>query len=415
MLLRFRVANVRSFRDEQELVLVAPDGAEPAWTREVQLAAGENLNVYPVIGVFGANASGKSNLLTALFEMRQAVLRSYADWASRSDVPREVFSLDPQAVGRTSFFELDFVHDGVRYAYGFELGTERVEGEWLHAYPRGHRQIWFDRAVGRIKEFEFPGGRLKDRSQLVRLTRPDALFLSVAGASNHPQLGPIFEWFRRNLLWVSPDKNLHVREAFTRDELQGPKRERIQELLRVADLGIRGVEVINATEPGKEEVRLWHGGAGGDAYPVKWEDESFGTRSWFALLGPMLIALDEGRALLVDELDASLHPRFAAEIIRLFQDPDVNKRGSQLIFTSHDVTILGGQAEMRLLDPGQVWLVEKDKAGASELFPLADAEPRAGEDLALSYLAGRFGAVPALAEGQIGRWLRALRATEGAA
>ncbi|MFI1193931.1 ATP/GTP-binding protein [Micromonospora sp. NPDC020750] len=416
MLLSFRVANVRSFRDEQEVLLVAQAADDTRWVRDVRLEAGQELAVYPLIGVFGANASGKSNLLIALFEMRQAVLRSYADWASRPGVPREVFNLDPEAASRVSFFEIDFIESGIRYTYGFELSAERVEGEWLHAYPRGHRQVWFDRDASRARQFEFPSERLRDRAQLVRLTRPDALFLSVAGASNHPQLGPLFAWFRRNLLWASPDKNLRIREDFTRKELRGVKRDRIEALLRVADLGIQRIELVDPHDASAEqEVRLWHAGSHGDSYPVAWEDESFGTRSWFALLGPALIALDEGRVLLVDELDASLHPRFAAEVIRLFQDPEVNTRGGQLIFTSHDVTVLGAQPGDRLLDPGQVWLVEKDKSGASSLFPLTDAQPRSGEDLLVSYLAGRFGGVPALSEGQIGRRLRTLRGAEGAA
>lgn len=415
MLLRFRVANVRSFRDEQELSLVVQPGDESQWARDVNLADGQKLSVYPLIGVFGANASGKSNLLIGLAEMHNAILRSYAEWASERGVPREAFILDPASSNKSSLFEVDFVRDEVRYTYGFELGAERIEGEWLHAYPRGHRQVWFDRDASRAREFEFPSGRLRDRAQLVRLTRPNALFLSVAGTNNHPQLRPLFEWFLHSLLWVSPETNRQIREEFTRLALRSPLRERIGTLLRVADLGIRGVELIDSTDgEGKnQEVRLWHAGAGDEAYPVDWNDESFGTRSWFSLLGPVLIALDTSSVLIIDELDGSLHPRFAAEIIRLFQDPQVNVAGSQLIFTSHDVTVFGGPAGHRLLDPGQVWLVEKDRGGASELFPLTAAQPGREEDLMSSYMAGRFGAVPALSEGQIGRQLRATRSAEG--
>ncbi|BCB88432.1 AAA family ATPase [Phytohabitans suffuscus] len=409
MLLRFRVANVRSFREEQELSFVVQPG-DKASTGRVVAVAGRDLTLYPSVGVFGANASGKSNLLAALVLMRDAVLNSYARWASFRGIPREEFNLDPKAAEDSSFFEVDFVQESVRYTYGFELGAGRVEAEWLHAYPKGRRQVWFDRDATRDTEFEFPGERVRDRAQFVRLTRPNALFLTVAGTNNSPELSPIFFWFERNLWLVTPENDRHQREDSTRHALRGPRRERIEQLLRVADLGVAGVELMD----GGEAVRLWHDGAAGDTYPVAWERESFGTRSWFALLGPILLALDEGAVLLVDELDASLHPRFAAEVIRLFQDPEVNAAGAQLVFTTHDVTVLGTPGGDRLLDPGQVWLVEKDKSGATELYPLSAAQPGEREDLTRSYLAGRFGAVPALSEGQIARRLRATRAARSA-
>lgn len=401
MLLRFRVANVRSFRDEQELSLVAQSGSAATAVRAVP-TTGKNLDVYPLAGVFGANASGKSNLLAALVLMRSAVLNSYAQWASTRGVPREEFSLDPTAADENSFFEIDFLNDGVRYTYGFELGAQRVEAEWLHAYPKGRRQVWFDRDAGRDPEFEFPGERIRDRAQFVRLTRPNALFLTVAGTNNSPELSPPFYWFERNLTLITPEVDRPQREDHTREALRGPRRKHIEELLRVADLGVTGVEM----DKDGTVVRLLHEGAADGVFPVDWERESFGTRSWFALLGPVLLALDEGAVILVDELDASLHPRFAAEIVRLFNDPEVNDRGAQLIFTTHDVTVLGTPGGDRLLDPGQVWLVEKDKNGASELYPLSAAQPGAHEDLVRSYLSGRFGAVPALSEGQIARRLR---------
>jgi hypothetical protein len=138
MLLRFRVANVRSLRDEQELSFVALEDAEAerAAARETVLSDGRRLPVHTVLGVFGANASGKSNVVAALKNMRHVVLRSYADWTSYDGIPRDEFALDPKAVSETSFYEADIVlEDGVRWTYGFELGSRRVEAEWLYAYP----------------------------------------------------------------------------------------------------------------------------------------------------------------------------------------------------------------------------------------------------------------------------------------
>ncbi|GHH32711.1 AAA family ATPase [Streptomyces candidus] len=414
MLLRFRAANVRSLRDEQELSFVVPEidpASEPGdAVRPLELAGGKTAGVLPLIGIFGANASGKSSVLSAMTDMRTAVLNSYARWASYDGVPRKPFAFDEKAQREPSFFEVDLVIDSVRWTYGFELGSERIEAEWIHSYPRGHRQVWLDRDASRTEVYDWPGSRVKDRAQLVRRTRANALLLSTAGTDNHPQLSPLFHWFRRNLWKIDPETERAERERFTTDELSGRRAGRIRELLRVADLGITDAQAVREGES-RPTVRLTHRTAAGET-ALDWRNESLGTRSWFALLGPMLLALDEGAVLLVDELDASLHPRFAAEVVRLFNDPQANPEGAQLVFTSHDPSVLATPSGERLLDPEQVWLTEKDRDGATEIYPLTAAEPGEGEDLMRSYLAGAFGGVPALLEGQITRRLLGAREKE---
>lgn len=408
MLLRFRVANVRSLRDEQELSFVASEGTERelAAARETVLSDGQRLPVHTVLGIFGANASGKSNVIAALKGMKHAVMRSYADWTSYDGIPRDEFALDPKAAAQTSLYEADFVlDDGVRWTYGFELGARRVEAEWLYAYPKGRRQVWFERDAGRDKDFDFPGERLHDRARLARTTRPDALLLTRAANDGHEQLTPVFDWFKNNLWDVTPETERTQREAYTAGMLLKSEdfRRRAEELLQVADLGIAGVEVERSPS-GRPVIQLVHTG-GGERTVLDWASESWGTRSWFALIGPLLLALDTGAVLLIDELDASLHSRFAAEVVRLFQAPWVNPKGAQLIFTGHDPSLLRTPGGGRLLEPGQLWLTEKDESGATELSSVADWEPTDEEDLMASYLAGSFGAVPKVSEGQIGRRL----------
>lgn len=407
MLLRFRVENVRSLRDEQELSFTVPEGQDKSAGRTLPLSDGKSLALYPVLGAFGSNASGKSNLLASLRMMKNAVLNSYGMWTSYTALPREPYALDPESAAQPSFWEVDFVlEDGVRWTYGFELDNSRVRGEWLHAYPKGRRQVWLDRDPTRDQEFEFPGERVQDRARLARTTRPNALLLSRAAADNHPQLMRVYQWFQHNLWDVGPEAERVQRERYTaRLLLEERSRRRVEELLRVADLGIAGAEVEQS--PGQApKIKLRHLGAT-DTAPVAidWERESFGTRSWFALLGPVLLALDEGAVLLVDELDSSLHPRVAAEVVRLFQRPLSNPHNAQLLFTSHDSSLLREPGGGRLLEPGQIWLTEKDAQGATETFPLSDLEPADEEDMSESYLAGVYGGVPRITEGQIGRRL----------
>lgn len=403
MLLGARVANVLSFRDEQRLSLVATDlndgSARPTGIRE----RGREIAVVPVAGIYGANASGKTNVLAALRLMRAAVLESLQWFSQPSPVRRVAFILDPRCGGEPSFSEVDLVlTDGVRYTYGFEVDDERIRGEWLHAYPRGRKQVWFNREDS---EIDFPGEGLRgEKLELARRTRPDALFLSVAAQFNHEQLRPVFEWFRDNLVFVSPEPSWPERLADIRHRVvhDGRFRERVAGILRVGDLGVVGIEVVPRDE---EQIRLLHR-AGSRRVPLDFGRESMGTRSWFALLGALLGALDGGTTVLVDELDASLHPAISAEVIALFESPDTNPGCAQIVFTTHDATLLrtlaGGD---RILDRDTIWLTEKDDEGATTLYPLSSVQPppRKDTNIERGYLLGRYGGRPHVSSGELAR------------
>lgn len=414
MLIRFRVANHRSIRDEHELSLIATEFDEGTARTTGLKHRGQDISAQPVVGVFGANASGKSNLLSGIRLMRDAVQDSFADWAkSPETVPRQPFKLDSESREATSLFEVDVVlgPDPVRYTYGFELSDERVEAEWLHAYPHGRRNVWFDREADRPEsdggEFIFRGEGFKgEREALVRLTRPNALFLSVGAALNDPQLSVPYRWFINNLWLLTPRSDVSERVRWTDHLLQrqghADFHRRVVRMLRSADLGITQLD----TDPDTGEFRLWHRTPDGGELPLNFlTEESLGTHAWFAFLGTMLTVLDQGSVLLVDELDSSLHPTLAAEVVRVFQDPDANPRGAQLVFTTHDATLLGSEVLDRPLKRDQVWITAKRRSGETELYPLTAAKPRKEENLERGYLRGRYGGVPRVTAGEIVREL----------
>ncbi|MCX4845033.1 ATP/GTP-binding protein [Streptomyces sp. NBC_00893] len=413
MLLRFRVANHRSIRDECELSLIGSDPGDGNARATGLHHDGHTVAALPVLGIFGSNAAGKSNMLSALSDMRHAVRTSFADWTKSPGVPREPFKLDPACAEETSLYEVDLSlgRSGTRFTYGFELSDERVEAEWLHAYPGGKRETWFDREAGRPDaeggEFVFEGGGFKGNQELlVSVTRDDALFLSTAATLNDPQLSALHRWFLDNLWLVTPGEDAGHRSRWTLDLIeQNAKdgyRERVLRLLAAADLGVTGMEV----DPETGAVRLRHRTADGTDVPLDFlTEESFGTHAWFAFLGPMLTVLDKGAVLLVDELDSSLHPTLAAEVVRIFQDPKANPRDAQLIFTTHDATLLGSEVLDRPLARDQVWIAAKDRSGATEIYPLTAAHPKDGENLERGYLRGRYGGVPRVSAGEIAREL----------
>lgn len=423
MLIRFRVANHRSIHGEYELSLIATEFDEGTARGTGLKHRGRDVSVQPVLGVFGANASGKSNLLGGFRLMRDAVGNSFADWAKTPDtVPRQPFKLDSASREETTLFEVDLVlgQDPVRYTYGFELSDERVEAEWLHAYPHGRRNVWFDREADRPEseggEFIFRGEGFKgEREPFVKLTRPNALFLSVGATLNDPQLSAIHRWFL-NMWPVTPERDLSARVVSTKLLLAHSDQEenyhrRITRLLQSADLGVTRLD----TDPKTGEIRLWHRTPDGGETPLDFHtEESLGTHAWFAFLGPMLTVLDEGSVLLVDELDSSLHPTLAAEVVRVFQDPASNPRGAQLIFTTHDATLLGNAVLDPPLNRDQVWITVKRRSGETELYPLTEAKPRKEENLERGYLRGRYGGVPRVTAGEIVRELSWQEATEWA-
>jgi AAA domain, putative AbiEii toxin, Type IV TA system len=406
VLLRFRAANVYSFRDEFELDLRprkrGESGAQPEAAR--------------VAAIYGANASGKSNVLKAIAWMAEAVTRSGIKWAPNGRVPRPLFKLDPAARGEASLFEAEFLLGEIRYVYGFEVSDERVETEWLFEYATGRRRTLFVRDADEQDEFDFKGRQLKgELEQIRRLTRPNALFVSIGAQLNNPQLTRIYQWFEQRLSEVSPTElgGTVLELPFTPP---GDWFEEVEPLLVLADLGVVGggfvergdIRLGQTTPDGVEEhlkvreLRLRHRGAEGPVTLLPHE-ESDGTLAWVATARHILKALRVGSVVLHDELDASLHPALVAEVLRLFRDPQANPHGAQLVCTLHDVSLLGTAHADIPLDRREVWIAEKDQMGRSELYPLLDARPATQENLERGYLRGRYGGVPRVGAGWLAR------------
>ncbi|WP_423920861.1 AAA family ATPase [Candidatus Poriferisodalis sp.] len=401
MLLRFQVSNHRSILDPVELSLIAVDEDRPA-TRSFELLSQQ---VLTVAGVYGPNASGKSNLLDAIAWLSSAVATSLRGWDDF--IPR-----DPHRFGKgpttPSLFGLDIVVDGVRYEYQLEVEDSAVRYESLHSYPERRRRTLFERHDTDIR---FRRG-LKETGGTQELLTPSTLALSAAIRFKNPQmwrvgraiagmrsLGLRRPWHRRLSLHDPSSSSLRLftdEHGVRQEQLFGTAagHARPLDLLRFADPGIDDVRLTETDDEGgpgpRRRLRFVHRV---DDEPVAFEleQESAGTQTWFRLIGPALGALRDGRVLLFDEIDASLHPRLSARLLELFQDPQTNPRGAQLIFTTHDTSLLN------VMNRDEVWLTEKEPDGTSRLVGLAEfggERVRKSLNLERAYLQGRFGAVP---------------------
>ena len=425
MLLRFRGENIRSFRDEFELSLVASALAEPGVARSVQWRDGQSqrshMQVLPAAVILGANGSGKTNVLRAMADMRDCVLRSFRGWG-QTGTSRRSFRLDHESRSQTSLYEVDLILAGVLHRYGFTLDDDAVVAEWAFRFPHGREQVMFEREGSIVKVGSSMPSSLNAATELVR---ENALFLSTAVALRGTAVRPLFDWFGRNLILAEADSR-PLRQVFTIDQLNDDrKRARVLELLRAADLGIVDVEAVKPDPKAQEKlarvaeilfegedpeqageftavidnlIRLKHRGADDDVF-LDMGEESLGTLVWLGLIGPIVDALASGSVLLADELDASLHPRLVAEVVRLFQSQETNPLRAQIVFNSHDVSLLGDSGPDRLVGRDQVWFCDKDRDGASKLYPLSDLDPRKNEAIGRRYLSGRYGAVPILTAG----------------
>jgi hypothetical protein len=432
----FRVANHKSIRAAQELVLLpAYDKSRP---------------VTPVAAIYGANASGKSNLLDALTWMRRAVLDSFASWTPGGGVPRVPFKLDRAAAKEPTEFAVDLILDGVRHYYGFVVDDDMVREEWLHTFPKGRRRIIFERDGD---DWTFGSTVRRSMDSTRELTRPNALFLSVAARSEVVDALPVFSWFESI---VGYQRGTDLRPGLTRRLREGGHaRTELVELIRTADVGISDV-VMNdiadleaaqrlldtlpghvlgahaASDSGNDMVfRLADGRfalvqikatmvdprfrQGQHGITLRLDEQSDGTLAWIEVVLSALDVLADGRVLLADELDLSLHPRLAARLVELFGDPRTNPRHAQLIFTTHDAALLGTSLGVPVLNRDEVWFVEKAADGATSLFPLTDFHPRKEENTERRYLGGSYGAVPAIYSDSLVERLVAVREEPGRA
>jgi hypothetical protein len=426
MLIEFSVENFRSFRDLATLSMVAAKlKAKNKTLDENNLfhAPGGSPSLLTSAAIYGANASGKSNLVAAIDFMRRFVLDSTREIKATGAIDIESFRLSTTTVHQPSHFEIVFVLDDQRYRYGFEVTRERVLEEWLFYVPRTREARLFERIEDEVKL----GDSFKEGHDLIGKTRPNALFLSVVAQFNGPIAQQVTEWFR-DLRVVSGLQDIGIRQYTMQRFLDGEYAPEMLKLIKRLDLGIQDlsveksvqildqelekapeelrevIRVIRETTPpmGYERifVRTQHptfddGGkmVGYEMFNLD-ENESEGTRKLFALTGPLIDTLKLGHVLVIDELDARLHPLLTREIVSLFNSRQTNPKHAQLIFTTQDTNLL----DNRFLRRDQIWFTEKDRQGATHLYSLAEFKVRNDASFERDYIRGRYGAIPYLGD-----------------
>ncbi len=418
MLLEFTVGNYKSFKEPVTLSMVASSLKEHDNTHTF------SSNKYKLLKseiIYGANASGKSNLFKALTFMKNFVFSSAKETQISEKIDVDNFKLSTETEHKPSHFEIIFMIDEKRYRYGFKINKEEVEAEWLFYVPTSKEANLFIRTENNITL----GAYFKEGNGIEERTRNNALFLSVVAQFNGEISKKILNWFS-NLNGISGLNDKHYM-GYTTKKLNDPVfRQWVLNYLKIADIDILDVQVdtekLSLEDflklPQKKNINLNiikkqikyiqdltiktnhqkydknNNKVDIEKFDLE-EDESKGTQKLLALAGPIWDTLKNGKILFIDEFDTRLHQILTISLVKLFNSSKSNFNKAQFILTTHDTNLLDSELFRR----DQIWFINKDKYGVSELFSLAEYKKsnkivRKDASYAKNYLRGKYGAVP---------------------
>jgi AAA15 family ATPase/GTPase len=425
MLVSFSVSNFTVFREKATLNMLASNYDKE--TRESENIRSDimfDLRILKSAVIYGANASGKSKFLEALNFMKTFVIRSSKDSQKGDPIEIQPFRLSTVSEFEPTEMEVIFTFKGAMFRYGFSVTQERVIAEWLYHRPKTKEVELFYREGQKftIHKRSFSKGDALVKEALVR---NNALMLSVAAQFNDGNAGTVLEWFKgvRSISGLAEEGY----QGFTVGRTKSPvHKEKIMELLKAADFGIEDIALqplnLNdipkhfpkeARESIEREIKEKNTEFFSDVLTTHWkfdelnahvddarfsleDEESSGTKKFFALTGPVLDSIENGYVLVVDELDSKLHPNLVCRIVSLFNSAATNPKNAQLIFNTHDTNLLKSDLFRR----DQIWFTQKNRYGASSLYSLSDfkSEVRKTDNFEENYIRGKYGAVPYLGD-----------------
>lgn len=420
MLIRFSVENFLSFKDRQTLDMSAVPSCKERMSENTFELNGETL--LKTLVIYGANASGKSNLFLAMAFFCNYVRISSKDTQSEEKIPVLRFLLNKDTFSKPSCFEVEFIQGQECYRYGFEANTDDVIKEWL--FKKG--ELLFLRVRENGDDVIQIEDGWKNAKGLEERTRDNALFLSVCAQFAMPEAENIMTWFQQKFHSISGDRPQGFRGYTIRKIHDGEYRDDIIAFLRNADVNILGVNITESEMPNENEaefpllkrtafeVHTKHNVYDDNGNIVDTTEfpfsalESLGTQKAFALAGPIIDALKNGSILVVDELDSRLHPIFTRQIVSLFNSKTLNPLNAQLIFNTHDTNLLNyklyspeKKSEESLLRRDQIYFTEKDNMEATHLYSLVEFKKQADgkkvrndASFEKDYLNGVYGAIP---------------------
>jgi AAA15 family ATPase/GTPase len=404
MIVNFSVKNYKSFHQEVNLSMMASSLKETfAMPAQAFTEVGTDLKILPAAAIYGANASGKSNLIDAMTMMKFHIQTSLAKENVTDKIQVEPFRLSTETENAPTEFEISFVVRGKLFRYGFLATKERVLEEWLYKkeLKERHKEMeLFHREGDELYHHPnlFKIGKLINDQQLAK---GSVLILTLGYQLNDEMARMVMEWFINFNTILGHQYDGYRQFSHTQIEEETEIAGDMLALIRYADTGIEDLSTAEILE--RPEVLTHHSVYNenservGEKTFILDRQESEGTKKIFHLSGPILNSLKYGKVLVIDEMDAQLHPNLMEKLVLMFQDRRINKQSAQLIFAGNNTNLLGA----KLLRRDQVWVTEKNKFGATELYAIADYKTDKGkarntEAIEQNYIDGKYGGVPFL-------------------
>ena len=415
MLLNFKVKNFRSIKDEIVLDLQAT--SDKTMVEETTFEQ-EKVSFLKSVAIYGPNASGKSNVMKAFVIFRSMILKSFLRSNLAVDLPNEFFKLSAETENKPSLFEMTFLLDGDIFTYGFEIDKKKVCGEWLK--QKKGNIILFERNNQKIQSNK---NYFKEATKILKdQTLEKVLFLSVLASNKKPISRKIIEFIQKTNFIPGTNRGSTLNYTFGQFLNNPNMAEKIKKFIVEADFGIKDIKasekMISAeqiknipdkfkdllfkenSQVAQRSLKFSYKKYNTDGEEIENElldffvEESEGTQQMFALSAPIIDTLEKGSVLFIDEIDASLHPILCQYLISIFNSKEKNSNNAQLIFTTHDISLL----DENFLRRDQIYFTDKDKKGATSLFSLADISERKGVNFAKRYLEGRYNALPYISD-----------------
>ena len=392
MLVQFSVNNFKSIKDTITFSMVTS-------SKDKDLGNSFNVGKFNLLKsavIYGANASGKSNFLKAMSFMGRMVLNKNKVMQSTDILAYYPFKLNSDTNDSSSFFEIVFFIDDVKYRYGFDLDNTTVYEEWLYSSTVGKESKLFHRDIDSndyVNQTKFKEGfKFFDKENSTIDISENQLFIWKCDQNGGTVSKTIFNWFNRFNVIDGIDERGYTQYSLNKMQSNEFKSEMVS-LVKTADIGIDDIvlekekissamlEKMNLPIDLKEKI-LENGGLHKDLLNTYhklydknndeigtvvfdlYKEESKGTRKFFKISAPILNTLREGKVLIVDELDASLHPMLTQHLVELFHDEKINTKKAQLIFATHDTNMLSHHMFRR----DQIWLTEKDRYGITNMY-----------------------------------------------
>lgn len=418
MLIQFNVSNYMSIKDE---VVLSTSAINSIKEHKDYLIKNNKSYYLPTIAIYGANASGKSNINKALTFAILFVRNSQYKQINES-IGFVPFLLDDHSANEKTKMDFIFIRKGIKYAYGFVVDQNQVYEEYLQVYNSSKPSTIFIRK--NVNEYEYTSPMIKSElAEMQNKNQPNRLFLSTAAVWNSKYVKEAYLWFLED---IDTYNSSTVQNNFVNIiGEEGNKKEYKDFLLNIlkhADINISdysvevrevsttkdmvsdnviNYEAFNKTENKVKEVRMFtkhdiEKGNNINSYALDAMFESNGTKMLFAYGIMVLKALENGKTIIIDELDNGLHPMLVNYIVGLFNNSEINKNGSQLIFNTHDVSLL----DLNIFRRDQIYFTEKDhSSGVTDLYSLSEFSPRKNDNIRKGYMQGRYGAIPIISTG----------------